>query len=51
MVHRCSHCDAELETRFEIVNGLCEGCCIDLYEEQQRTREQAWLEDDRNWND
>ena len=28
---------------------MCEGCAIDLYEEQRRKRELRYLEDDRNW--
>ena len=49
-IHFCGRCDrTELVTEGEVENGICDGCAIDLYEEQQRNREQAWLEDDRNW--
>lgn len=37
-------CGYELETRQEIEHGMCDGCAIDLYEEQQRRREQRYLE-------
>ena len=46
----CQSCNMyELETQNELDAGICEGCLIDLYEEQQRRREQAYLEDDLNW--
>ena len=46
----CQSCNRyELETQTELDAGICEGCLIDLWEEQQRRREQRWLEDDRNW--
>lgn len=45
----CKYCGVNLDTDIELGMGICEGCAIDLYEEQQRKREQAYLEDDRNW--
>ena len=47
----CDKCGATLETDAEYLHGICEGCAIDAYEELMRRREQAYLEDDRNWPD
>jgi len=41
---RCPYCGLTLETDKEIEHNMCEGCAIDYYEEQQRRREQRWLE-------
>lgn len=42
-------CGQVLETETEVDCGICEGCCIDIYERQQARREQAYLEDDANF--
>jgi len=41
----CPHCSlSSLEAPEEIERNMCDGCTIDRYEEQQRKREQRWLE-------
>lgn len=46
---KCRRCDQVLETDVEIEYGICEGCCVDMYEIQQVKREQEYLENDDNF--
>lgn len=46
---RCK-CGAPFESEQAWEHRQCDSCAIDQYEELQRRREQAYLEDDRNWD-
>lgn len=49
MTERCRICKNELTEEEAELSYICDGCAIDAYEEQRRIREQAYLEDDRNF--
>lgn len=48
-INKFCKCGYLLETEDEVDMGMCDGCAIDTYERHMRDREQAYLEDDRNW--
>ena len=45
----CRLCDSDLWDDLEMESGICSGCTLDQWERIQSAREQAYLEDDRNW--